>query len=73
MHFAANVAREDDNVCHALVVEDVTASLLLEKKAVNVNNHLMLSGAGRINKVKMCLDPLVKEAQSVPTQMSAPF
>jgi hypothetical protein len=49
-----SVATEGDDMHHALVVEDMSVSLLLEKKAVNVDNHLMLSSAGRINKVKMC-------------------
>jgi hypothetical protein len=41
---------------HALVMEDANVSRLLEKKGVNVDNHLMLLGRGRVEKVKTCLD-----------------
>jgi hypothetical protein len=43
-------------------MEDANVSLLLEKKGVNVDNHLMLCSRGRVDKVKTCLDLAGKEA-----------
>lgn len=69
MCVTANIAREGDNMHHALVIEDVCVGLLLEKKAVNVDNHLMLRGAGRLNKIKMCMGLAVKEAPQLKQQL----
>ena len=43
------------------VMEDANAVLLLEERAVSVDAHLVLSGAGRINKVKALFKLLVKQ------------
>ena len=64
--FTANIAGEGDDIYHTLVMEDVNVSLFLEKKkGGNVDNHLLVSSTGRIDRVKMCLDLPVKEASQL--------